>query len=63
MTSEPTRAELVRYHELLIERTSTPAEAAFLRGVSVDTIRRGIRRGEIEQVQVGRDIRVWRDDA
>ena len=60
---QPTRAELVRNFELLIERTSTPAEAAALRGMSVDTVRRMIRRGELDQVLVGRDLRVWRDDA
>ena len=55
------RQELRAGLERFLAATESPTAHAARHGVSHETIRRRMERGEIEAIHVGRDIRVWRD--
>jgi hypothetical protein len=48
----PTAATLKLSRELELQRIVTEAQAAALRGVSTDTIRRQVERGELTRIQL-----------
>ncbi|OBF33262.1 hypothetical protein A5724_19530 [Mycobacterium sp. ACS1612] len=55
------RQELLRAHAELLDATDPLTAAATRRGISLQTLRRRIKREEIEYIEVGRDHRIWRD--
>ena len=60
-THEQSNHELVDLaFEIIEDNTDTMEAAAARRGISLSTLRRRIKRGEIKQTIVGRDVRVWR---
>jgi excisionase family DNA binding protein len=56
-----TREELIRHFETLIAQTESPTVYAAAHGVSIDTVRRWIERGEVQTIRIGRNLRLWRD--
>ena len=54
----PTRGQLLEAAALLRDNTLSPTEFAAKNGVSYQTILRRVRRGELDAVFVGRDVRV-----
>ena len=59
-TEELDKQALEQAFATLLERTDTITEAAARHGISQQTLRRLIQRGEVERIMVGRDVRVWR---
>jgi hypothetical protein len=61
-SAQAERHELTKALARIIELTDPPTVAAAPRGgISLSSLRRLIRRGEVEQIMLGRDVRVWRD--
>lgn len=60
-TDNDERRRLAEAVERILELTDTPAEAAARRRLSVSNVHRMIRRGQMERIMLGRDVRVWRD--
>jgi excisionase family DNA binding protein len=60
-TQEVTRQPLLDNLDALYAKTKNMAEMAAHLGVSNETVRRMIRRGQLDSVTIGRDVRVWAD--
>jgi hypothetical protein len=64
LVAAPTREEraaLAQALDTILEHTETITAAAARRGVSHQTVRRQMHRGEVDGLIFGRDVRIWLD--